>query len=29
MQQCYRMSITRSITLKDGTPIRSTRDFLG
>ena len=25
----YSMSITRPITLKDGTPIRSTRDFLG
>ncbi len=25
----YSMSVTRPITLKDGTPIRSTRDFLG
>jgi hypothetical protein len=24
----YSMSITRPITLKDGTPIRSTQDFL-
>jgi hypothetical protein len=25
----YNGSITRPITLKDGTPIRSTKDFLG